>query len=156
MIASALLDFTAMRRTGRECGDGLFLVIAHRRACDFWRAHRVELPLEAASRVASVPQEARLAERAIEERLLHSTLERGLLERRRLLRITHRILAGASFTEACRAAGVPRGSQARYRERLRCFLDTPAVRHELLGDRIRFGPRPHHRAARVAKETGTA
>jgi hypothetical protein len=156
VIATALLDFTVVRRSGRECGDGLFLVIAHRRACDFWRAHRDDLPLEAAERVWSVPQDARLAERAIEERLLQSTIRRGARERRRLLRITHDILAGASFAEACRATGVPRGSQARYRETLKSFLDSPVVRHELLGDRTRFGPRPHHRAVRVAKGTGIA
>ena len=152
VVASALLDFTIARSHGRECGDGLFLVIAHRRACDFWRTRHAELPLDAASRVANSFEDRHLDEREIQQSLFRCTLHRGVIERRRLLWITNRILGGESFSEACRASGVPRGSQTRYRERLRGFLEDPVVWRELLGDRTRKGPRPHRGTSRLSAD----
>jgi DNA-directed RNA polymerase specialized sigma24 family protein len=139
IIAQALLDFVKADRRGRPCSDGLFLVIARRRACDFWRNRRTELPIAAASSVASKMDEGQLLERTIQERLLRAGSSRGRINKRRLLGITSRILAGATFAEACRAAGIPRGSQGRYRRTLQklltCDTDSGGFRRD-------FGVRP--------------
>jgi hypothetical protein len=48
----------------------------------------------------------------------------------RLLRQVHEVLTNASFPAACRAAGIPRGSQGRYRNALKaCFKDLPSHGH---------------------------
>ncbi len=127
VIANAILDFILVGSSGRPCKDGLFLVIAQRRACDFWRAHRSELPLEAASRVACELDKDHLERRAIQERLLRTASVRSRLDTKRLLGIMRAIFAGASFAEACRQTAIPRGSQGHYRRFLRDFLCTTTV-----------------------------
>jgi DNA-directed RNA polymerase specialized sigma24 family protein len=122
LVGQALLDFVEAGRGGRPCRDGLFLVIAHRRACDFWRRHRTELPLEAAAAVAYALDDSRLDERILRRRLRQAILAGSRLDKRRILGITNEILSGASFADACRATGVPRGSQGRYRQALRGLL----------------------------------
>ena len=120
IIAQALLDFVrAADRCGRRCSDGLFLVIVRRRICDFWRSRRSELPLRAASSVPCRIDDGHLVERTLQERLLRVSTARGRLDRRRLLAVTTQIFAGSTFAEACRASGIPRGSQGRYRQTLR-------------------------------------
>ena len=47
------------------------------------------------------------------------------VERLRIQIVLREILDGASFTEACQTAKIPRGSQGRYRKVLQqCFRDT--------------------------------
>ena len=65
-----------------------------------------------------------LMERTLRDRLLGISSTRSRLYRRRLLAVTSRILGGATFAEACRASGIPRGSQGRYRKSLQEFLET--------------------------------
>ena len=127
MIAEALLDYVRAARRGCLCSDGLFLVIVRRRACDFWRGHANELPLKAASSVACKPNDGPLLERTLRDRLLRLSTARSPLHRRRLLAITSRIFEGATFAEACRASGIPRGSHGRYRKSLQ---DVLALRRE--------------------------
>jgi DNA-directed RNA polymerase specialized sigma24 family protein len=133
VIAEALLDFVREQRRGRPCGDGLFLVIVRRRACDFWRGRRREVPLGSASSVACRLDDRHLLEEKIQERLLRLSTARSRLHRRRLLSVTKRIFEGATFSEACRASGIPRGSHGRYRLYLRSLLlsvglDSPQAR----------------------------
>jgi len=124
LIGQALLDFVAAARTGRPCQDGLFLVILRRRACDFWRRRHAEVPLDAARDVGYALDDTRLQTQFIQRRLARATLTKGVLAKVRLRAITDRILAGLSFSEACAATGIPRGSRERYRHALRSFVDT--------------------------------
>jgi len=124
VVAEALLDFVRASRRGAACNDGLFLVIVRRRACDFWRNRRHDLPLGAAEAVACRLNVDSLMERTLRDRLLGISSTRSRLYRRRLLAVTSRILGGATFAEACRASGIPRGSQGRYRKSLQEFLET--------------------------------
>jgi hypothetical protein len=127
VVAASVLDFLSVGCSGRPCRDGLFLIIAQRRACDFWRAYRAQLGLDAASRVGCMPNVSRLEERMIQRQLLRAAVGTRL-DARRLLGITSRIFAGESFTEACRGIGVPRGSQGRYRQALRDLLERTSLR----------------------------
>lgn len=57
-------------------------------------------------------------------------------ESRRLLLLAHEVPADASFLVACRAAGIPRGSQTRYRNALKvCLKD---LFHRSVGCRSRI------------------
>jgi hypothetical protein len=76
--------------------------------------------------VTCTPEDYHLDELLIQQRLLSVALSRHRLDKRRLIRITRQIFAGSTFAEACREAGVPRGSQGRYRRTLRDLL-TPEV-----------------------------
>jgi DNA-directed RNA polymerase specialized sigma24 family protein len=140
LIGQALLDLAVAAKRVCSNHDGLFLVIVRRRACDFWRRHRADLPLSEASRVTCTPEEYHLDEMLIQQRLLSVTLSRNRLDKRRLIRITRQIFAGSTFAEACREAGVPRGSQGRYRRTLRDLLTTEVVgrsgRPNFLGRRV--------------------
>jgi DNA-directed RNA polymerase specialized sigma24 family protein len=122
VVAQAFLDFVRADRGGRRCDDGLFLVIVRRRISDFWRSRRSEIPLRETPSVACRIDDRHLVERALQERLLRMSVARGRLDKRRLLAVTTRIFAGSTFAEACRASGIPRGSQARYRRTLRELL----------------------------------
>jgi len=119
IIGQALLDFVRADRCGRPCSDGLFLVIVRRRSCDFWRSRRASPPIEAAPEVACWPNDDHLMERTLQESLLRVSAIRHRVDRRRLLGITRHVFSGATFAEACRAIGIPRGSQGRYRQYLR-------------------------------------
>jgi DNA-directed RNA polymerase specialized sigma24 family protein len=123
LIGQALLDFVTVARAGRPCQDGLFLVIARRRACDFWRKRHAELPLDAARNVGYTLDDTHLQGQIIQRRLARETLSKGHLAKGRLRAITDRILAGSSFSEACKASGIPRGSRGRYRHALRSFVE---------------------------------
>jgi hypothetical protein len=123
VVAEALLDFVRASRRRIVCSDGLFLVIVRRRACDFWRNRRHDLPLGAAETVACRLNVDSLMERSLRDCLLGINTSRSRLYRRRLLAVTRGILAGATFAEACRASRIPRGSQGRYRKSLQEFLE---------------------------------
>jgi len=129
LIGQALLDFVTVARDGRPCQDGLFLVIVRRRACDFWRRRHAELPLDAARNVGYTFDDTQLQGQIIQRRLARATLSKSHLAKGRLRAITDRILAGSSFSEACEAIGVPRGSRERYRHALQGFVQTLVPGH---------------------------
>jgi len=124
IVAQALLDFVRADRGGRQCDDGLFLVIVRRRISDFRRSRRSELPLGEAPSAACRIEDGHLVERTLQERLIRMSAARGRLDKRRLLAVTTRIFAGSTFAEACRVSGIPRGSQSRYRRILQELLGT--------------------------------
>jgi DNA-directed RNA polymerase specialized sigma24 family protein len=121
IVADALLDFVRAGRRGMRLGDGLFLVIVRRRVCDFWRRRRCDVPLGAAVSLACGPDEAALLQRSLEDGLRR--VRRTRADRERLVGVTTRILAGDTFAEACKATGIPRGSQNRFRKTLRTLLE---------------------------------
>ncbi len=123
LLSDITVDYlTALHRDHTSPG-GLFITIALRRACDYWRHIQ---------RLRPVPrsQPAAINLDHLEAAMLQRQLERFLsnwpvLRRDRLLGVLREILGGASFPEACRTMGIPRGSQGRYREALRaCFQNT--------------------------------
>lgn len=134
LIGQALLDcFAAKKQEACASQDGLFLVIAQRRGCDFWRRRRFLLPLEAASSLSCEPDQARLESESIVRVAVTFTLQETRLDARRVARIVRGILTGLLFEEACRAANVPRGSRGRYRTALRrCFRPLAESRHSRL------------------------
>jgi len=135
LVAESLLDYLKVPRRR----DGLLLTIAHRRACDFWRRRPVELPLAAAEDAICPPAQDGLDAELLERTASRFLSSRNRLDKERLLRVLHEILAGASFSEACRASGVPRGSQPRYRHTLRqCFESSVAPPSP--SRRLAFGP----------------
>ncbi len=120
-IAEALLACVTAGGAIRVDMDGFFLVIACRRACDFWRRKSRETAL---TKKVALPEPGK----GFEERLLleeiaqHFFAAKPTLEKSRALRVIRKILAGAGFSEACRTTGIPRGSRRRYRSALQsCF-----------------------------------
>jgi len=103
--------------------DGFFLVVACRRACDFWRRKsREEAPK--ANTAPSNPGKDETEKMLLKEVAVRFFAARATLEEHRAQSVVREILEGATFTEACRAAMIPRGSQGRYRLLLRqCFWD---------------------------------
>src|SRR5262249_24327794 len=92
IVADALLDYVRAGRRGMRLGDGLFLVIVRRRACDFWRRRRHEVPLGAAVPLACGPDEGILLQRSLQDGLRR--VRRTRVDRERLVGVTTRILAG--------------------------------------------------------------
>ncbi len=103
-------------------GDGLFAVIAHRRACDLNRQRRRELPLPAGFQLAAFPDREHLQREELESAIRRFASGRRNLDPNRLLAVVGRVLEGSSLAEACRESGIPRGSQSRYRKTLRLFF----------------------------------
>jgi hypothetical protein len=103
--------------------DGFFLAVARRRACDFWRRKSREDALTA-NAAPSNPGKDETEVMLLEEVAARFFAARPPLEGHRAQSVVREILEGAAFTEACRAAMIPRGSQGRYRLLLRqCFWD---------------------------------
>jgi DNA-directed RNA polymerase specialized sigma24 family protein len=120
VMSEAVLEvLLAPRHYSRN--DGLFLVIARRRASDFWRHRKVERSFRA-SASTSLPDRERIDSVLIGRSLLRFVRGRTDLEKQRLLEVARAAIEGSSFAEACRIAGIPRGSQGRYREILKEFL----------------------------------
>ncbi len=123
VIAEALLECVRVREAIRKNMDGFFLVVARRRACDFWRRRSREDAL-AANAAPSNPGKDETQVMLLEEAAACFFAARTPLEGHRAQCAVREILEGATFTEACRAAMIPRGSQGRYRLLLRqCFWD---------------------------------
>ena len=122
VIAESLLECLRARGLVRTSINGFFVVVARRRACDFWRRKCRE------ERVAAKAP-AFISGNEDEVILIGEVVERFFAGKSPLARcraqcIVREILDGSTFSEACRAARVPRGSQGRYRTLLReCFRD---------------------------------
>lgn len=121
LISQTFLDWLQAHHPEGNSDDGLFLLIAHRRAADFWRHRKVELSLRAGPS-SSPPDREHLESVLLERALLQFARGKTELERRRLVKAAMAAIESGSFAEACRASGIPRGSQARYRETLKGFL----------------------------------
>jgi hypothetical protein len=121
VISQALLDLVIAQKRAGVKSDNLFLVITRRRACDFWRRRKAEEKLVKSLPVSSSTYQEHGGE-WIERLLQRPGVQSGRTDRRRLLGIVHLVLAGASFSEACRESAIPRGSQMRYRRVLQASL----------------------------------
>lgn len=137
VINQSMVDYMRALKDPPTRIDGLFVVIARRRAYDLWKRGRNELPLGAA-RAALIPPNREHLERELLERMVRRFCARHpRFDAGRLFRLAHGLLTGDSFPAACRAAGIPRGSQGRYRNALKiCFKDVPT--HVLLDRRRRI------------------
>ncbi len=124
VIAQAFLDFLSAKKDASKSHDGLFLAIVYRRSCDFWRSYHSWLPLSAARAPSYAPDDSDLEATMICKQVSRAATKSG---RRRLARLTRYILAGESFSDACRAVGIPNGSHSRYRARLRACLRNSAL-----------------------------
>ena len=123
VIAEALLVCFRARGLVRTNINGFFVVVARRRACDFWR-HKSHEDALAGKAIPSAPGSDRHGMMLLEEIVETSLAEHPALKRRRAQKVVREVLEGASFTEACRASGIPRGSQGRYRSMLQqCLRD---------------------------------
>jgi DNA-directed RNA polymerase specialized sigma24 family protein len=127
VIGDAFVDF--LDPSLPRLSEGLFLVITKRRACDLLRRRRREAVPGAPQSAAAPIVEARLAAEALSRiAWLYSDAHRRL-DRSRFLGVVRGLLEGDSLPEACRRAGVPRGSHGRYRTALRdCFQELPCRR----------------------------
>jgi DNA-directed RNA polymerase specialized sigma24 family protein len=122
VIADALLECLRAGGEVRRNINSFFIAVARRRACDFWRRKSRE------DRFATKVLPPNSGDDRNERTLLEEFVEKILAaksapKRRRAQKIVHGVLEGASFTEACRAAMIPRGSQGRYRAMLQQCLD---------------------------------
>lgn len=103
--------------------DGLFLVIARRRAVDFLRRRARERPLSAGRPLTVPPERSHLKRELLARAIRRYASERKNLDTARLLAVAERVFDGSSFSQACRESGIPRGSQSRYRRTFEDFLD---------------------------------
>lgn len=102
--------------------DGLFLVIARRRAVDFIRRRSREQRQPISRRLSFLPDRNHLERELLTRAICRYASEKNL-DTSRLLSVANRVFDGASFSLACRESGIPRGSQSRYRKTLGEFLD---------------------------------
>lgn len=120
VMSEAVLEvLSAPRDYSRS--DGLFLVIARRRAFDFWRHRKVELSFREMP-TFSLPDRDHIDSVLLQRSLLRFVQGKTELEQSRVLGVARAVLEGSSYAEACRKSGIPRGSQGRYRETLKAFL----------------------------------
>jgi hypothetical protein len=124
VIAQALLNYVTVAEEIRASENGLLFVLVRRRACDFLRHRGREgavLADEISSNSHADQANAGMLQR-IAERFFAKKQES---EQVRIQIVLREIFDGATFTEACHVARIPRGSQGRYRKVLRqCFRDT--------------------------------
>jgi DNA-directed RNA polymerase specialized sigma24 family protein len=113
---------------GYSSGDGLFVMIAQRRALDLLRKRSREVPLRE-RRLTIPPDRTHLDIELIERAIRRYAAKNPNTDAERLLGVTRRALQGSTFVEACRESGIPRGSQSRYRKTLEGFLDRFLRRH---------------------------
>lgn len=120
-IAEALLECVRARAYAPMNMAGFFVVVARRRACDFWRRRQ----RQGADKMRCSQADAGSNQNEITVLLDVANrffASRPALERHRGQVVVREVLEGATFTEACRSAGIPRGSQGRYRSLLQqCF-----------------------------------
>ncbi|HSE63612.1 MAG TPA: hypothetical protein VLG15_08365 [Thermoanaerobaculia bacterium] len=122
VIGDALVDYLRFARTS-AITDGLFLVIAQRRALDFLRRRKREIQLSASDQPATAPNREHLEGELLARAIHRYASARRNLDEARLLAVAGRILEGYSLAEACRESAIPRGSHSRYRKNLEGFLD---------------------------------
>jgi len=103
--------------------DGLFVVIARRRAIDLLRNRSREVPLSEHRQLAVPPDRDHLDRELLARAIRTYAAERKNADAGRLLAVADGVLEGLSFVEACRESGIPRGSQSRYLKNLEEFLD---------------------------------
>lgn len=123
VVSDAYLSLLRAEPTNLRDPDGLFVVVARRRAIDYQR-------LSIAQRARPwnmVPGHHQVDMSKLEEEQIVQELLRFVGENRspdpdRLRELLTNILDGLPFGSACRAIGIPRGSRQRYLHALRrCF-----------------------------------
>ena len=124
VISQSVLDYLRASKAAGRGTNALFLVIARRRACDFYRHRPNDLPLMNAREPSTPPDREHLESQLLDRILLRFAARHPHLNSRRLLGLVRGMRAGESFAAACRSEGVPRGSRSRYRAALKeCFRD---------------------------------
>jgi DNA-directed RNA polymerase specialized sigma24 family protein len=108
---------------GQSSTDGLFVVIALRRAIDLLRSRSREVPLSERQQLAVPPDRDHLEKELLARAIRRYASGRKNADAERLLGVAGRVLEGLSFVEACRESGIPRGSRSRYHKNLELFLD---------------------------------
>lgn len=111
--------------------DGLFVVIARRRAIDFLRSRSREVRLSERRQFEVPPNRDHLERELLARAIRRYASEKKNADVERLLAVAGRVLEGLSFVEACRESGIPRGSQNRYHKSLELFLDRLTRRRTL-------------------------
>jgi DNA-directed RNA polymerase specialized sigma24 family protein len=121
VIGDSVLKFLSAPSQAKS--DGLFVVIARRRAIDFLRNRSREVPLSERRRLAVSPNRDHLETELLSRAIRRYASGKKNADVERLLGVADRVLEGLSFVEACRESGIPRGSQNRYHKSLELFLD---------------------------------
>jgi DNA-directed RNA polymerase specialized sigma24 family protein len=103
--------------------DGLFMVIARRRAVDFLRRRSRERSLSVGRPLTVPPERSHLYGELLARAIRRYAAETRNADAERLVGVAARALEGSTFAQACRESGIPRGSQSRYRKTLAAFLD---------------------------------
>jgi DNA-directed RNA polymerase specialized sigma24 family protein len=129
VLSQSILDFLSAALVDHPKNDGLFLVIARRRAVDFIRDRDRERTLYEDRRPSTSPDRTHLEKDLMARAIRRYASENKNLDEKRLLAVADQVFEGASFAEACRESGIPRGSQNRYRRTLGAFLDRLTRRH---------------------------
>jgi DNA-directed RNA polymerase specialized sigma24 family protein len=122
VISQSMVDFLSAP-ANPSSNDGLFLVIARRRAADLLRGRARERSLSGGRPLTVLPERSHLERELLARAIRRYASEKNNLDATRLLAVAVRVLDGSSFSQACRESGIPRGSQSRYRKTLREFLD---------------------------------
>jgi DNA-directed RNA polymerase specialized sigma24 family protein len=122
VISQSMVDILSAPANGSK-SDGLFLVIARRRAVDFLRKRAREQSLSAGRPLAVPPERSHLERELLARAIRRYASEKNNLDTARLLAVADSVLDGSSFSQACRESGIPRGSQSRYRKTLGDFLN---------------------------------
>ncbi len=123
VIAESLLECLKTGGLIQKNVDGFFFVVARRRASDLCRRKMREeaLPGDGLSSEAHTEQGAIMLLQEVAGRFFAT---RPRLARCRARSVLRDLVDGAGFAEACRSAGIPRGSQGRYRFLLQqCFRE---------------------------------
>jgi DNA-directed RNA polymerase specialized sigma24 family protein len=115
VIGDAIVECLRFAQTS-GITDGLFLVIAQRRALDLLRNRKREIQLSAGDQPATAPNREHLEEELFERAIHRYASVRRNVDETRLRALAGRVFEGCSLAEACRESGIPRGSQNRYRK----------------------------------------
>lgn len=127
VIGDAVVSYLTARASGQAVGNGLFVVIACREACDRLRRRGLEIRHSGPSASASAPDVDRLQILWLRRFARRFFGESKQLERRRMDALVMETAGGAPWPEACQVVGIPRGSQSRYRRALQnCFRELGA------------------------------
>lgn len=122
ILGDALRDYLTPSKREPTSPDGLFVIIALRRAYDRLRRRKLEVSLLESASFGVTPGHEALDEKLLERAAVRFCLLRPRLDRVRVTVIVRNIFSGESFAGACCAAGILRGSQDRYRKAFKeCF-----------------------------------
>jgi hypothetical protein len=104
VISQSMVDFLSASAIS-STSDGLFMVIARRRAADFLRERARELSLSAGRPLTVPPDRSHLERELLARAIRKYASEKNIRDPAQLLAVADRVLDGSSFSQACGEAG---------------------------------------------------